>query len=48
MLIGDKELKFGIDDYGFAALNIYLDIINIFIKIMEVLKDNDSNKKKKR
>jgi FtsH-binding integral membrane protein len=31
-----KKHQFGVDDYVFAALNIYLDIINLFIYILQV------------
>jgi len=31
------QIKFGIDDYVFAALNLYLDIINLFLFILRML-----------
>lgn len=36
---GGHKHQFGIDDYVFAALNIYLDIINLFIYILQLLGD---------
>ena len=29
-----KKLQFGIDDYVFAALNLYLDVINMFYYLL--------------
>ena len=29
-----KKFKFSIDDWVFAALNIYLDILNIFLQLL--------------
>ena len=37
MVMGKFGNEFDIDDYVFAALNIYLDIINLFIKILQIL-----------
>lgn len=34
-----KKYQFDIDDYAFAALNIYLDIINLFLYILELVGD---------
>jgi len=31
-----KKHAFGVDDYVFAALNIYLDIINLFLYLLEL------------
>ena len=41
LLIGTKGLKYEIDEYILAALNIYLDIINIFVYLLEILGSND-------
>jgi FtsH-binding integral membrane protein len=43
MIVGGKHKKhqFSIDDYVFAALNIYLDIINLFIYILQILDSRD-------
>lgn len=37
--LGDKQhrLQFTVDDYVFAALNLYLDIINLFLFILRLL-----------
>jgi len=37
LLIGKGEHKFGEDDYILAAINIYLDIIAIFIRILAIV-----------
>jgi len=34
-----KQCEFGVDDYVFAALNIYLDIIQLFIYLLELMGD---------
>merc|ERR1712187_469684 len=31
-----KKFSFSVDDYVFAALNIYLDIINLFLFLLEL------------
>jgi len=38
LIIGGKHsrYRFGIDEHVFAALNIYLDIINLFIRILHM------------
>ena len=37
LIIGKFGKTYGIDDYIFAALNIYLDIINIFMMLLSLL-----------
>lgn len=37
MLGGNHKLTIGMDDYVFAALNLYLDIINLFILLLDLL-----------
>lgn len=39
LIMGGKhqKVKYGLDDYVFAALNIYLDIINLFINLLQLL-----------
>ena len=49
LLMGDRGVKFDLDDYIIAALNIYLDIIKLFIEILRILsklsnKDKDKDK----
>jgi len=34
-----SSVKFGLDDYVFAALNIYLDIINLFLYLLQLFGD---------
>jgi FtsH-binding integral membrane protein len=43
LIVGGKHKKyqFSLDDYVFAALNIYLDIINLFIYILQILNSRD-------
>jgi FtsH-binding integral membrane protein len=36
-----KKYQFSVDDYVFAALNLYLDIINLFIFILQILGSRD-------
>lgn len=36
---GKHQQQFGIDDYVFAALMIYLDIINLFLQLLELFGD---------
>lgn len=36
---GGHKNSFGIDDYAFAALNLYLDIINLFLHLLSLLGD---------
>lgn len=37
LMIGDKQFTYGPDDYVFATLNLYLDIINIFMYILQIV-----------
>eukprot|EP00931_Biecheleriopsis_adriatica_P090888 TRINITY_DN647_c0_g1_i2.p1 TRINITY_DN647_c0_g1~~TRINITY_DN647_c0_g1_i2.p1 ORF type:complete len:238 (-),score=52.73 TRINITY_DN647_c0_g1_i2:10-723(-) len=37
MIGGNHKVKFSIDDYCFAALNLYLDIINLFLHLLSLL-----------
>lgn len=38
MIIGGRhKYQFGVDDYVYAALNIYLDIINLFLEVLRLL-----------
>jgi len=41
LICGGKHSKhrFGVDDYVFAALHIYLDIINLFLYILQLIGD---------
>lgn len=43
MIIGGKHKKyqFAEDEYVFAALNLYLDVVNLFLYILSLFKTND-------
>ena len=38
---GGHELEFSLDEYAFAALNLYLDILNLFLNILQLLGDRN-------
>ena len=37
MICGGKRGEFSIDDYVRAAMTLYVDIIRIFLKLLEIL-----------
>jgi len=38
MIIGGKHKhKFSVDDYAMAAITLYLDIIQLFLKLLQIL-----------
>ena len=37
LIVGNKQNKFSIDDYIFAAMSLYIDIIQIFMEILKIL-----------
>ena len=37
LLLGNKELSLSPEEYVFAALNLYTDIINIFLYILAII-----------
>ncbi len=37
LIIGNKTFSYNVDDYCLAALNLYIDIIYMFIKILQLL-----------
>lgn len=41
ILGGKHDTGFTIDDYAFAALSLYLDIVNLFLHILSLLGDRD-------
>jgi protein lifeguard len=41
LLLGTKENSIEMDDYIYAALMLYLDIINLFIYILKLLKETE-------
>jgi len=51
VIMGREGIKLSLDDYIRGALHLYVDIIRIFIKILEILANNaekKENEKKKR
>ena len=40
LILGKGELQLTVDDYIFAAMNLYLDILNIFLELLRLLGDN--------
>ena len=46
--MNDKKVQISIDDYVFAAINIYVDVIQIFLRILEFLNNNNEKDKKKK
>ena len=41
VLGGDRMLTYGPDDYVFAALNIYVDIIQMFLFLLRIFGDRN-------
>ena len=37
LIIGNKTFSYNVDDYCLVALNLYIDIIYMFIKILQLL-----------
>lgn len=37
LLLGNKKLSLSPEEYVFGALNLYLDIINIFLYILQIV-----------
>ena len=37
LIIGNVGVQYSIDDYCFAALNLYIDIIYLFIRILQLI-----------
>ena len=37
LLLGNKQLSLSPEEYVFAALNLYTDIINIFLRLLRIL-----------
>jgi len=52
LICGQKRGKFSIDDYVAASMNLYIDIIRIFLKLYKILnamkKDEDKKKNRRR
>lgn len=50
MIMGDKKLKISEEEFIFAALNLYVDIMRIFMELLKILRymnDNSQNQQKK-
>jgi len=47
LLMGDRSKMVTVDDYIFASINIYIDVIQIFIKLVQIFGENDKKEKKK-
>lgn len=51
-IIGKKDRKYSQDDYIYAAMNLYIEIVQLFIEILRILdklnKDKEENDKKKK
>lgn len=54
MIMGDRKLQISPEEYIFAALNLYVDIIRIFMELLKILRylnessQNQQNNKRKR
>jgi FtsH-binding integral membrane protein len=49
MIMGGKHANIGLDNYVLASLMLYLDIIQLFLKIVKILNElqkKEDNKKK--
>jgi FtsH-binding integral membrane protein len=42
VILGNGSLALTIDDYIFAALNLYLDVVNLFLYILSLLGDSSN------
>jgi FtsH-binding integral membrane protein len=42
LIIGNKEYSIEVDDYIYGALMLYIDIIYLFINLLQILKSTDS------
>jgi len=43
LILGGKHLELGVDDYVFAALNLYLDLINLFLYLLELMGNREDS-----
>eukprot|EP00997_Jenningsia_sp_PLL12_P005887 NODE_2429_length_926_cov_117.493729_g1999_i0.p1 GENE.NODE_2429_length_926_cov_117.493729_g1999_i0~~NODE_2429_length_926_cov_117.493729_g1999_i0.p1 ORF type:complete len:170 (+),score=31.02 NODE_2429_length_926_cov_117.493729_g1999_i0:388-897(+) len=41
MILGNKRVAYSREDYVLAAVNLYLDIINLFVYILQILGSSD-------
>lgn len=42
LIVGKNNIKFSEDDYILAAINLYVDIIAIFIRILAIVGTRDN------
>jgi len=42
IIVGGRDTELGVDEYVFAALNLYLDIINLFLLLLELMGDREN------
>lgn len=47
MIMGSKSYRLGVDDYVFASVLLYVDVINLFLKLVQALEKQAEEKKKK-
>ena len=43
MIMGGKTIELGVDEYALAALLLYIDIIQIFLYILQLLSNNNND-----
>lgn len=52
MIMGDRKLSISAEEYIFAALTLYVDIVRIFMELLKILRyineSNQSNQRKKK
>lgn len=51
MIMGDRKLNISPEEYIFAALSLYVDIIRIFMELLKILRylnENSQNQQNKR
>lgn len=42
IIVGGRGVELGVDEYVFAALTLYLDIINLFLYLLELMGDREN------
>jgi len=45
LLMGDRAKAVSIDDYIFASINIYVDIVGLFVKLVQIFGEQERKKK---
>lgn len=48
LIMNNKNKLIQLDDHIFVSINLYMDIIRLFLKILEILEALNSDKKKKK